>query len=224
MITEHRRNSYLLAGLLMTTAAGGLVATGDGWHLAPGPPTPGHDSLSCDDCHRPASGTTRQQLQALVRYAVGTRRTPPQLGTVEVGSRPCEKCHQRPMDVHPLHRFQEPRFRTARANLQADECLGCHLEHLGVRVARDGAFCGECHGSTMIKDDPTEPSHETLVSTQRWDTCLQCHDFHGNHDHKPPERLVTANAASVVVAHLGDGDREAAYGPVLHDAAPSDEP
>jgi hypothetical protein len=40
-----------------------------------------------------------------------------------------------------------------------------------------------------LDDDPIDIPHTTLISDQRWGTCLGCHDFHGNHDRDVPELM-----------------------------------
>ncbi|MEE9322644.1 MAG: hypothetical protein V3U76_19540 [Granulosicoccus sp.] len=33
----------------------------------------------------------------------------------------------------------------------------------------------------MLKKDPVDIPHKDLIDSERWYTCLGCHDFHGNH-------------------------------------------
>ena len=32
-------------------------------------------------------------------------------------------------------------------------------------------------------------SHKDLISQESWNTCIQCHDFHGNHKYALPEKM-----------------------------------
>lgn len=45
----------------------------------------------------------------------------------------------------------------------------------------DLTFCEHCHRDTVIKDDPITVPHDELAQREDWETCLGCHDFHGNH-------------------------------------------
>jgi hypothetical protein len=51
-----------------------------------------------------------------------------------------------------------------------------------------------------------------LIEAGRWETCLQCHDYHGNHRWEPPLRLDKAIALP---------DIDAYFKHVKHDKAPS---
>lgn len=60
-------------------------------------------------------------------------------------------------------------------------------------------FCETCHEETSLKTDPLSVSHEVLIAEKRWESCLGCHDFHGNHVMEtetdiikilPPERIL----------------------------------
>lgn len=148
---------------------------------ARGPMNTGHENLECVDCHQNAPGTTRQQIQANVRFWLGLRSKPATLGLERVGNQTCLECHDRPNDRHPVFRFNEPRFREARAKLNPQECLSCHQEHRGLRVSQSQEFCETCHQDLILKNDPISIPHQTLVKESKWSTCLGCHDFHGNH-------------------------------------------
>lgn len=67
-------------------------------------------------------------------------------------------------------------------------------------------YCQHCHEETQMKKDPLDISHETLVSTERWDTCLGCHDFHGNHVMEVPLRVHDATSPDLIQAYLRGGD------------------
>ena len=152
-------------------------------HLhASGPMNTGHEELSCAACHKEARGSIRQQLQANVKYLLGLRETATDFARRAVTNNECWSCHERPNDRHPVFRFFEPRFAEARDNLQPQHCNSCHLEHQGKRVTLAGiGYCVHCHEDTRLKNDPITIPHETLIAQKNWDTCLGCHDFHGNH-------------------------------------------
>ena len=60
--------------------------------------------------------------------------------------------------------------------------MSCHREHQGVRVTlTEIGYCRHCHEETRLKRDPLDVSHEALIKAKEWDSCLGCHDFHGNH-------------------------------------------
>lgn len=170
-----------------------------------GPMNVGHEELSCGACHTPAPGTLRQQLQANARYALALRSTPADFGHQDVTNDTCLKCHDRPNDRHSVFRFIEPRFKEARAMLKPHECVSCHLEHSGVRVTQDGAYCVTCHQKTKLKHDPINIPHAELIAAERWETCLQCHDFHGNHVMKPALELDKASSVEQVLSYFDDG-------------------
>ena len=151
--------------------------------VAKGPLTPGHDRIACQDCHLPAPGTRAQQLSSNVYHWLGLRRSALAFGSQDVDSDACLYCHHRPDDRHPISRFFEPRFVKARRDLGVQSCIACHTEHQGKRVTvANTGYCAYCHEDTALQADPIEPyTHAELVAAESWRTCLQCHDFHGNH-------------------------------------------
>lgn len=193
---KHRRRQNLgfVAGLLLggTSLIGLLLPKNEHWHQ-PGSMNTGHETLHCASCHKPASGTIRQQLQAEVRHVLGLRKTVADFGYREVTNEVCLECHDRPEDRHPVFRFVEPRFAEARGKLQPQLCASCHREHQGLRVTlNDITYCATCHEDTQLKKDPLDIPHQTLITLKQWQSCLGCHDFHGNHVMKT--RTVVAQA------------------------------
>jgi hypothetical protein len=147
-----------------------------------GPMNIGHTALTCQSCHKPATGTARQQIQANAKYLLGLRGTPVNFRYQKVTNSICLACHQRPNDRHPVFRFFEPRFAEARKKIQPHFCITCHREHSGRRVTiSQTTFCLYCHKETKVKNDPISISHEKLILAENWESCLRCHDFHGNH-------------------------------------------
>lgn len=148
-----------------------------------GPMNTGHEDLACKDCHVKAKGTILQQLQANIRHSLGLRKKPVPFGHEDVDNVQCKSCHDRPNDRHPVHRFMEPRFAEVRGKIHPEKCESCHLEHNSVRLfIDDTGYCQNCHKETELKEDPLDIPHETLIRKEMWTTCLQCHDFHGNHE------------------------------------------
>jgi hypothetical protein len=172
---------------------------------SPGPANAGHEALACSDCHRAAKGTMRQQLQANVRYLIGLRDRPVDFGLIAVDSPDCMDCHPRPTDRHPIYRFFEPRFADAREAIQPQRCISCHREHTGRRVTQPNGFCKNCHGGLSIPADPAEPTHEGIVKAEAWNTCLRCHDFHGNHEDETPEHLADGVTDGEIERYLEGG-------------------
>ena len=162
------------------------------WMHSPGPSNIGHEEVGCTDCHQPAEGTLRQQLQAKARYIIGTRATDVAVGHESIENSPCISCHERKSDAHPIDRFSEPRFNKIVPILQVTQCLGCHREHTGRRVTMSSTSCKHCHEGFFMKNDPLDVPHATLVNENNWSTCLGCHDFHGNHIRHAQKRLVDA--------------------------------
>ena len=153
----------------------------DKFHIR-GPMNSGHDKLKCGSCHQDAPGSLRQQIQANLRYALGRRERLADFGHLDVGNESCLDCHERPNDRHPVYRFLEPRFLKARENLRPQFCVSCHTEHKGKRVTRaDIGYCVNCHKKTKLRKDPLDVPHDRLIALKRWESCLGCHDFHGNH-------------------------------------------
>lgn len=160
-------------------------------YLAKGPLNTGHETLECASCHRPAPGSTRQQLQFNTRAFLGFNDSDyADFGNLPVASENCLECHNRPNDRHPTHRFMEPRFAEAREAIHPESCISCHQEHHGQRITITPLdYCVNCHRDIEIKDDPLETSHASLIEQEQWNTCLQCHDFHGNHVFEVPDKI-----------------------------------
>ena len=49
------------------------------------------------------------------------------------------------------------------------------------------------------------PSHAVLAANKQWDTCLQCHDFHGNHRRVTPKVAAGMIDRAAVDAYLTSG-------------------
>lgn len=166
----------------------------------------GHEELACADCHRAAPGSLRQQLQGKLDHWRGRRETPVDFGQARVDNRVCQGCHVRAQDRHPPHRFLEPRFAPVRESLAPQLCVSCHREHQAARVTlADPGFCATCHADLKLQRERVEPSHETLIAQSRWDSCLGCHDFHGNHTQAEPLRLQEAVAPAALQRYFAGG-------------------
>jgi formate-dependent nitrite reductase cytochrome c552 subunit len=197
--------AYALGAALATVAfVAVIVPQAAGFH-AKGPANTGHAMLACTDCHKQAPGTTRQQLQAKVQFWLGGRANDAAFGHERVGNAQCADCHAREQDSHPVHRFLEPRFAEARAALGADSCVSCHREHTGVRVTMPATACATCHQELALKRDPLDVSHHELVARKDWQTCLGCHDFHGNHKRVTQTRVDAAFSTSAIRDYLAGG-------------------
>ena len=192
------------AALAMAALTAAVVPQAARFH-AKGPANTGHAALECTDCHKEAPGTTRQQLQAKVQFWLGGRANDAALGHERVGNAQCADCHAREQESHPVHRFLEPRFAEARAELGAESCVSCHREHSGVRVTMPATACATCHGDLDLKREPLDVSHRELVARKDWDTCLGCHDFHGNHKRAAQTRLDAAFPPSAIRDYLAGG-------------------
>jgi hypothetical protein len=188
-----------LAILVLTLLPGGERG------YAKGPPNTGHAALACADCHTPAAGTVRQQLQAKAQYWLGMRTTDAAFGHEPVGNAQCATCHARDQDAHPVHRFLEPRFAQARAALGPQSCISCHREHQGVRATVAPTSCATCHQDLVLKSDPLDVPHKDLVARGDWSTCLGCHDYHGNHRRVTQTRLEDAYQRTAIIEYLAGG-------------------
>jgi hypothetical protein len=197
---------YAIGSALGVAAVGLLLLPASKPLLAAGPMNTGHESLSCESCHKPAEGTMRQQLQANLRHALGLRSSEVDFVHRPVGNEACLECHSRPKDVHPVSRFLEPRFAEARRELRPQLCGSCHREHEGRRVTLgEATFCRHCHQEVKIAQDPLTVSHQELASRGDWRSCLGCHDFHGNHVMKLKTSVAEALPPEYVLRYFQGG-------------------
>ena len=209
-------------GIYLGLASGGAVVVALAFPpgkslVAHGTMNTGHETVDCVECHRPAEGTTRQQLQANTRYVLGLRASVVDFGMKNVENLDCLACHERPDDRHPVFRFNEPRFADAREQLGPHKCESCHLEHSGRRVTVAPDYCEFCHAEVEVEQDPLDTSHAELAAQERFDTCLRCHDFHGNHVGETPKRMAQMFQPQAVQSYFEGG--ESPYpGPVRHEA------
>lgn len=207
MARRFRQNLGLILGL--TTGAAALTVLllpGLEALHARGPMNSGHEDIGCENCHLPAPGTLRQQLQANAHYLLGSRGSTADFGLQRAGNEQCLACHDFPEERHPVFRFTEPRFQEARELLHPESCVACHREHRGVRVSIERIdYCRHCHEDTRLKRDPIDVPHEALVAAKEWESCLGCHDFHGNHLMTVRERVREAIPADRILAYFRGG-------------------
>ena len=78
----------------------------------------------------------------------------------------------------------------------------------------DIVFCQACHSDLKLKSDPLDISHQQLTADRQWDTCLGCHDFHGNHIFKSPTTLAAKADVHALRDYLASGPSP--YGNQLH--------
>ncbi len=173
--------------------------------VAHGPIQAGHENVDCVGCHIPSAGSYRQQIQANILYAIGQRETPVDFGYAPVASAQCLDCHERKYERHPIYRFREPRFAKALETVNATSCLGCHSEHNDQRAFVEIDYCKACHADLIVKNDPIDVPHKTLLAQDSWGTCLGCHDFHGNHPVKAPLKIQEAHSIEDIRAYLNAG-------------------
>lgn len=198
--------AYWLGALLGLLSLGLLMLPANDKLHALGVMNSGHDTLHCDACHQDAPGSTRQQIQANVNYLLGRRDVAADFGHLAVTNGSCLYCHERSNDRHPVYRFLEPRFSKARAILHPEQCVSCHTEHKGLRVTlTEIGYCVNCHKNTRLRKDSLDITHEQLIALKRWDSCLGCHDFHGNHLIKAPKLLAQMIPPEKVRAYFQGG-------------------
>lgn len=187
MISPKRKRQFIgiCTGLLCTVVSYTVLSMPSNEDLLTlGPANTGHEDLQCVDCHTKAPGSLFQQVQANFMVLIGSRVNEVDFGHEDVDTKKCQGCHDRPNDRHPVYRFEETRFAEATEKLDARECETCHQEHKGMRVTLpvdQATYCMNCHEDLKVNDDPLDISHEQLIKEEKWATCLQCHDFHGNH-------------------------------------------
>ena len=191
----------------------GLVFLGM-WNVPPGlgmsskgSMNTGHSNLDCESCHRPASGTLRQQLGHNARTAIGAHEHDwVAVGYAPVTNESCQSCHDRPNDRHPVSRFEELRFASQRETLGPHRCVNCHGEHTGKRIGKVGMdYCSNCHSDMQVKEDPIHPSHAELAQGEEWMTCMTCHDFHGNHIMEVPVNMQDRLRVEEIQAYFEGG-------------------
>ncbi|MEM7241063.1 MAG: hypothetical protein AAF429_02660 [Pseudomonadota bacterium] len=205
--TKIRLLAFIISLPVLGLAAVAISVPDYQFMIAHGPIQKGHANVDCSGCHVPATGTTRQQVQANFKRLVGLREDKIDFGFAAVNSETCLNCHERPNERHPIYRFNEPRFQQARAEVAATSCLGCHSEHSDARVMAEvgQTFCVHCHEDLVLKNDPLDQSHVALIEAGQWGSCLGCHDFHGNHAHKAQIRVADAFGPAAIKAYLGNG-------------------
>lgn len=200
-----QRVGYAVGAVLLSAGAAVIFLGAASPLRMPGPANIGHSELSCESCHRSAPGSLRQQVQANMRWLLGQRAHPVEIGAVPVSSATCTECHARPNDRHPVFRFLEPRFAEVRRDLHLERCASCHLEHTGKRVTVAVDFCKNCHAEMTLARDPLDFSHELIVRTEQWDRCLGCHDFHGNHLRRAPKLVAETVDTEIIEQYFRGG-------------------
>ncbi len=175
-------------------------------YVSLGPMNSGHDGLSCVSCHADANGNLSQQVQSNLAHTFGMRKNSVDFGTKDVTAENCLGCHDRPNDRHPTYRFSEPRFKKAIQAINTTTCITCHAEHTDKRVTINPVdYCMNCHQDLEVEDDPVDITHMALVAQEQWSTCIQCHDFHGNHTYTVPEKLQDTIPLKTIQAYLDGG-------------------
>jgi hypothetical protein len=205
--TSSRKRVYAVALGAPMLALVILLLPGRERLRAAGPANTGHAELACVQCHTPAEGTVRQQVQANLRHLVGSRASGADFLHKPVRNLDCVACHENEDDRHPAYRFNEPRFAEVRATLAPQNCVSCHTEHTGRRVTAEATVCSNCHQDMEIREDPIQPTHAELVEKKEWKSCLSCHDYHGNHVRDTPRLLSEAIDASRVQEYLAGGEK-----------------
>lgn len=197
---------YIL-GFLLSVLVIGILSMSDLHHMrAPGDFNTGHEKLICIECHESADGSIRQQIQANISYLLGNRTELAAFNFQVPDNKDCIACHERDDDKHPVYRFNEPRFLEARKAIQPQFCVSCHKEHTGVRVTSSPENCRYCHEEIEVKNDPLDISHADLIKLKEWDTCLLCHDFHGNHVMKTPVKTEDMLDKKLIRIYLEGGE------------------
>ncbi|KJD36559.1 hypothetical protein PW52_02605 [Tamlana sedimentorum] len=196
-----------LIGLVVGVAAFFLLTLeSNESYVSIGPMNTGHETLSCYACHADAKGSLLQQVQSNTSHALGFREKGVDFGTQDVTANNCLECHDRPNDRHPIYRFSEPRFSDAIQNIDATTCVTCHSEHHGERITLDKInYCMNCHQDLAVENDPLDVSHKDLIAKKQWTTCIQCHDFHGNHRYEVASKMKDTIALKAISSYLKGG-------------------
>ena len=176
-------------------------------YISIGPMNTGHQDLKCFSCHADAKGNLLQQIQSNFSHKIGTRENGVDFGTKDVTVDNCLQCHDRANDRHPTYRFSEPRFKDAIKNIDATTCITCHTEHKEERVSvKSINYCMNCHQTLEVENDPIDISHKDLIAKKQWFTCIQCHDFHGNHKYNVPTKLADTIPMKTIQEYFNGGN------------------
>lgn len=204
--TQEQQQAY---GLGLIVAAIGVVVLllpgNESWHAA-GPQNIGHSNVECGECHTIAPGSLTGQAFNNMMHAVGLSDSATPFIYKPAGNEQCLACHENPDDRHPVAKFMKPEFAKARQAMAVQFCVSCHQEHLGVRVSVTPRICQYCHQDTALDDDPVDVPHAILIKEERWETCLGCHDFHGNHERKVP-KMMSQILTEERIQHYLDGGK-----------------
>ena len=203
----YNRNLIILYSFLLFLLLSYLIVNlGNENFTAKGEFNIGHEALNCIHCHKDAPGTARQQLQRNFRHLLGEDVKKVHFGKIPVGNDACLNCHVRPNDTHPTQLFMEPKFKAARDKIHPEECLSCHKEHQHERVTfKETGFCVNCHKNIKIANDPLDLKHSELIEQELWSSCIQCHDFHGNHLMKVPTKIQDTIPLELINNYFKDG-------------------
>lgn len=185
-----------------------LLPGNESWHAA-GPANSGHTRIQCSECHIRAPGNFIGQAFENLFQAVGLSDSAANFVFQPVGNEECLRCHLNPDDRHPLVDFLEAKFEQPRQAMGVQFCVSCHQEHLGVRVSVTPLVCQYCHEEIVpmeLEDDPVDVPHTSLIENQRWETCLGCHDFHGNHDREVPILMSQSLTPEQIQQYLDGGN------------------
>lgn len=218
-LVSRRRRFGIFTGCGLVVLAGIILFRPQNENLRVGGPLiRGHEVLKCNACHGEGEGTSRQQIQANVRYFLGLRTEKVEFGHAAVTNESCLKCHDRTNERHPVYRFNEPRYLKVRKILKPQECSSCHKEHQGNFLTLPNmGFCMHCHQTLAVKNDKIIPPHKSLIGSKQWTTCLRCHDFHGNHNLKLPQDLKFAFKQKLLNNYFS-GKTKSPYGAKLFKA------
>lgn len=197
-------------GLLLSLPVLGITlwtfVSNDTSHMKPAHLISGHQDITCVSCHQAQASSARQEIQNNLLYVLGKSDVVIPFRHQPVDSGACLNCHERADERHPIYRFREPRFAKTRRELDATNCLTCHSEHTAQRVEiQDISFCKHCHSELVMKNDPLDTPHDVLIKNEDWQTCLGCHDFHGNHLYQTPKNLNAAHSASEILEYFAQG-------------------
>ena len=198
--------AYVAAIAVLLSLSPLLVAGWDTKLLSIGPATPGHESLACIDCHQAAVGTIGKQLLVNGHYLLNDRSRPVDFLHRPVTTGVCVSCHDMGNTLHAPVMFLEPRYQQVRDILGPDKCSSCHREHDAIRVSLNNlTFCRTCHETVVINNDPLDVSHEELASTGKWESCMGCHDYHGNHRFRSQTLMSERFLPAEIRAYFGTG-------------------
>jgi hypothetical protein len=160
-------------------------------YLSIGSMNSGHEDFSYNTCHSDTEGNLWQQKQSNLQYGIALRENSTEWRAIDIETKKCLTYQEYGNERHPIHYFLEPRFKTVVEKINSASCNTCHSKHSEKRVTIKTNYYINCQKDLTLKDDAL---NTMLIKNMDRNTCLECHDFHENHEYKDTIPLTTMKA------------------------------